>query len=57
VLRVINLNAAISIGIKEQLQVIVDAYLEANWDLRDVNVTGIAVVIAVGNTESELTST
>jgi hypothetical protein len=57
VLWIINFNPAVRVDIKEQLQVIADADLETDWDFRDIHVPGITVVVAVGNAESELTST
>jgi hypothetical protein len=54
--RAIDPHPAIGIRVEEQLEMIADSDLEADRYLGDVDITGIAVKVAVCNTESELSA-
>src|SRR6185369_2107919 len=57
ILRIIDLDPAIAVCLEEDFDVVVDAYVEAQRHIDDINVAGVTIVVAVSNTERELTAT
>src|SRR6266404_176174 len=49
----VYLNPAVTIGLEKQFDVVVQAHVEAQRNVRDINVSRITIIIAVSNTESE----
>src|SRR5690606_29341250 len=53
----IYLNSSKCIGVKEKFKIVCDTDLEAQRNFRDIDVTGIAVVVTDGRTERKFTFT
>jgi hypothetical protein len=53
-LRIVYFDSAIAVGLEEDLNVVVQTDVEAQWDVNDVDVPWITIVVAVSNTEREL---
>ena len=54
ILRIVDLDPALAIGLEEDLDVVIDSNVEAQRHVDDINVARITIIVAVSNTEREL---
>jgi beta-xylosidase len=50
----VNFDTTVAGGLEEELDMIIQSDVEAQWNIHDINIAWITIVIAVSNTKSEL---